>query len=1170
VGDINALASYIAPDGTIVEIGNFENGIQEGEFISTAYAVNADGTVFAGMGWMSGMHTNAFSWTEDGGFVNLSPSDEYSSRVNTMNVEGTVFYGWTTTEFGSRRPTKWDTGTESFLPTFMDSDDGEVMAVSQNGDYLCGISAGAGAVWNSEEAGTFSGETGMGWMTVYGAISNDGVAVGVERNFFEMVQNGVIWSESLGKITATEFLSMHGVVVPEGYSIDFVNYISPDGSLLAGSAFDPNFNQVSWYVKLGELSTIEGNVTLNGTIGNIEDVVVTTGFISTNPDSEGNYSISLPADTYSLTASLPGYEPMTIDDIVVDENSNVTGIDFTLNQFETVTTVNGLVELISWNGIITEVEISAGAYSTNPDSNGEYELLMPAGDYEITASLPEHFTVTIEEQTYEDGETYTHDFTIFHEMMDVQLSGQVNADGDPVFVNGKVQAGENLSSVWDNGQFSHYLRFGNYDVICYVPGYQMQSQNIDVTFDDFYTGLEMTFDLERNYYPAKNLAYNDGTISWEAPFAPTAISEDFNSFDENSHIGSIHPLWTPVYETNGSAIDPVIVENPQVTDDKVMHVSGSNDVVMRLFDLTSGTHNIDFDIMIPEGNAAHFDLLHSLYSITMGIEVFFRANGTMEVLVAGQQHDFDFNHGEFMHISNKVNLDTNECQFTVNGETLVNYDWNIDSFSGATVEWAPLAYLNISADPRPESGENADFYIDNVDYYTANDYTTDAVYNIYLDNLNTPVAENVDLNEYTFDGLVDGETYTAGIEAVYGDISSEMIVTTFTVTEPFVANPPSNLAVDEATGEFTWNAPGAGSGELTEGFEAAVPPAEWTANVTNSAATWHQEGIVSFSDGDIVPQEGEFQAAVGWDYAAQDEWLITPEFEAGANLHFWSYTGAMGSTYLDHYYVKVSTDGGNSWEILWDAVTDSQVASDWEDVNIDLSAYSGNIKLAWQAVDGDGQGLWFWWMIDDIAVTSANGRVISFDGELKTRSNAVASVTTTEARYSRSGDVAATVSTRDLTGYKVFLDGEEVATVTETNYTFTGLVDGTTYTAGVKAVYDNGSSDMVTATFTYTPVDGENNGIVAATALNGNYPNPFNPTTKISFSLNEAGHVTLDVYNAKGQKIKTLVNSKMEADNHVVTWNGDDNNGNKCASGIYFYKMHTRSYTDTRKMLLMK
>ena len=83
---------------------------------------------------------------------------------------------------------------------------------------------------------------------------------------------------------------------------------------------------------------------------------------------------------------------------------------------------------------------------------------------------------------------------------------------------------------------------------------------------------------------------------------------------------------------------------------------------------------------------------------------------------------------------------------------------------------------------------------------------------------------------------------------------------------------------------------------------------------------------------------------------------------------FWSYSGAKNSPNGDHYYVKISTDGGATWDILWDTVTHSYNAtSTYEEHTVDLSAYSAqNAILAWQAIDGDGQGLWYAWMIDFI------------------------------------------------------------------------------------------------------------------------------------------------------------------------------------------------------------
>lgn len=89
-------------------------------------------------------------------------------------------------------------------------------------------------------------------------------------------------------------------------------------------------------------------------------------------------------------------------------------------------------------------------------------------------------------------------------------------------------------------------------------------------------------------------------------------------------------------------------------------------------------------------------------------------------------------------------------------------------------------------------------------------------------------------------------------------------------------------------------------------------------------------------------------------------------------------------------------------------------------------------------------------------------------------------------------------------------------------------------------------------------------------SLNGNYPNPFNPSTEISYNLVSAGNVTIDIYNAKGAKIRTLVNQAQTAGSHTVTWNGSDDNGNVLSSGIYFYKMGTDNTNDMKKMVLMK
>ncbi len=93
---------------------------------------------------------------------------------------------------------------------------------------------------------------------------------------------------------------------------------------------------------------------------------------------------------------------------------------------------------------------------------------------------------------------------------------------------------------------------------------------------------------------------------------------------------------------------------------------------------------------------------------------------------------------------------------------------------------------------------------------------------------------------------------------------------------------------------------------------------------------------------------------------------------------------------------------------------------------------------------------------------------------------------------------------------------------------------------------------------------------VVATELKSNYPNPFNPETNIAFSMKEAANVSIEVYNVKGQLVRTLLNDVKEAGNHTVVWNGKDNNGRGVSSGVYYYKMNTGKYSSTKKMIMMK
>jgi PKD repeat protein len=96
-------------------------------------------------------------------------------------------------------------------------------------------------------------------------------------------------------------------------------------------------------------------------------------------------------------------------------------------------------------------------------------------------------------------------------------------------------------------------------------------------------------------------------------------------------------------------------------------------------------------------------------------------------------------------------------------------------------------------------------------------------------------------------------------------------------------------------------------------------------------------------------------------------------------------------------------------------------------------------------------------------------------------------------------------------------------------------------------------------------VGGGEEALPTAVALKGNFPNPFNPMTKIEFSLPADMHVNLAVYNVRGQMVEQLISRNMSAGHQSVTWSAEDH-----PSGVYFYRLETPTFSETRKMTMLK
>ena len=165
------------------------------------------------------------------------------------------------------------------------------------------------------------------------------------------------------------------------------------------------------------------------------------------------------------------------------------------------------------------------------------------------------------------------------------------------------------------------------------------------------------------------------------------------------------------------------------------------------------------------------------------------------------------------------------------------------------------------------------------------------------------------------------------------------------------------------------------------------------------------------------------------------------------------------------------------------------------------------------------------------------------------------------------------------TGHNQFLDLEWDAnddllfglTGSNGNENTVHVIDPLTYQTS--SSWNIGFIGLTSIVFDITPVaiaETPANMLPSAFALEANYPNPFNPTTTIRYSLPVSTSVELAIYNTVGQKIVTLASGRESAGYQAVTWDGRDDSGNTVASGIYIYRLTAGSFQQSAKMILMK
>jgi hypothetical protein len=160
--------------------------------------------------------------------------------------------------------------------------------------------------------------------------------------------------------------------------------------------------------------------------------------------------------------------------------------------------------------------------------------------------------------------------------------------------------------------------------------------------------------------------------------------------------------------------------------------------------------------------------------------------------------------------------------------------------------------------------------------------------------------------------------------------------------------------------------------------------------------------------------------------------------------------------------------------------------------------------------------------------------------------------------------------------YRIYRDGLVLNTnlVSVDSFVDKTAIYGENYAYKVTAIYISGESSPTNTVNVDFVSDSDIVVSPAVVKLLGNYPNPFNPTTTIIFSVVAMSpspvNVQIDVYNIRGQKIKQLVNDSFPDGTHNIVWNGTSDTGLSVASGVYLYKVQAGGSSAVGKMILIK
>lgn len=368
-----------------------------------------------------------------------------------------------------------------------------------------------------------------------------------------------------------------------------------------------------------------------------------------------------------------------------------------------------------------------------------------------------------------------------------------------------------------------------------------------------------------------------------------------------------------------------------------------------------------------------------------------------------------------------------------------------------------------------------------------------------------------------------------------------------------------------------------------ETFETTFPPIGWqNLDVDNDSYYWYNGTTTGTAHNGL-----KCAVSASWNSTGgalnPDNWLITPKLtlpQINANqfikLTYWISAQDI-NYYSENYSLMISTTNTNisSFSPLFSETLNN---ANWTQKSQLLTSYANqNVYLAFRHHNVSDM---YYLKLDDLKI-----EVLNNDETLPV------TLTSFTASFSESDNISikwTTESENNLLGYLLYRNNNQNlesaleicnGIITSSNntvshdYSFSDseIEVNTEYYYWLQSLNNDGTGHFFGPIKVITvPDEPENPPSVFATCLRNSYPNPFNQSTTISYELGEEDNVEIDIFNIKGQKVRSLVSKQLAPGQYECSWNGKDEYNNSCRAGVYFYSMKTKNYSKIHKVILIK